>query len=111
MSVIDLLGIVIMSLGAGFLLLAGLGLYRMPDTFTRLQAGTKATTLGTILMAVGGAIIMPEWTLKLGLIAAFLMFTSPLSSQILARSAHRAGLRASSQPDADALASKMEGKA
>lgn len=103
-----ILGSAVMVLGTGFLALGGLGLYRMPDTFTRIQAGTKATTLGTILTLGGAAILMPAWGVKLLLIALFLMFTNPLSSQVLARAAHRAGVPAAPQTHADALADDAE---
>ena len=86
------LGAFVLFLGTLFLLLGGLGLYRMPDTFTRIQAGTKATTLGTLLALFGVALMMPAWAIKLFLIILFIMFTNPLSSQYLARAAHRAGI-------------------
>lgn len=76
-----------------FLLLGGLGLYRMPDTWTRIQAGTKATTPGTLLVLTGAALIMPGWATILILIMLFILFTNPLASQVLARAAHRAGQR------------------
>jgi len=84
------LGAILLFAGTLFLLLGGLGLFRMPDTFTRIQAGTKATTLGTLLALFGAALIMPFWSLKLLLIMVFVIFTNPLSSQYLARAAHRA---------------------
>lgn len=105
------LGVLIMTLGAGFLALGGLGLFRMPDTFTRIQAGTKATTLGTILTLAGAAVLMPAWAIKLVLIALFLMFTNPLSSQVLARAAHRAKAPQTGHTQADALAEDEEGLA
>ncbi|SDI84569.1 monovalent cation/H(+) antiporter subunit G [Aliiruegeria lutimaris] len=111
MIVLTALGVATMSIGTVFLALAGLGLRRMPDTYTRIQAGTKATTLGTILALVGAALIMPEWTVKLALIALFLMFTNPLSSQVLARAAHRAGVPATRETRTDALAEDKEGLA
>lgn len=98
------LGILVMTAGTVFLALAGLGLFRMPDTYTRIQAGTKATTLGMLLTLAGAALVAPAWTVKLGLIALFLMFTNPLSSQVLARAAHRAGVPATDRTSADALA-------
>lgn len=108
---LNVLGILVMSAGAAFLALGGLGLYRMPDTYTRIQAGTKATTLGTILTMAGAAILMPAWGIKLLLIALFLMFTNPLSSQVLARAAHRAGVRPVASTTADALADDLEDRA
>ncbi len=79
--------------GAAFLLLGGLGLVRMPDVFNRIQAGTKATTLGTLLTLFGFACLQPDWWLKLFLIGLFVLFTNPLSSQVLARAAHNTGNR------------------
>ncbi|GKY87338.1 monovalent cation/H(+) antiporter subunit G [Sinisalibacter aestuarii] len=99
-----LIGALIVLAGAAFLFLGGLGLYRMPDSYTRIQAGTKATTLGTLLVLAGAAFLMPGWWIKLMLILLFLMFTNPLSSQVLARAAHRAGIRPAPETRADALA-------
>ena len=42
----ELIGDVLMIVGAIFLLLAAVGLLRMPDLFTRLQPATKGTTMG-----------------------------------------------------------------
>lgn len=108
MMVLDYLGVAVMTAGVVFLALGGLGLFRMPDTYTRIQAGTKATTLGTILSLTGAALIMPGWIVKLLLIALFLVFTNPLSSQVLARAAHRAGVPATKKSTADALADDRE---
>ena len=90
-GLIDLLGGLLLLCGTLFLLLGGLGLVRMPDVYNRIQAGTKATTLGTLLSLAGVACLHPEWTLKLLLIGVFLLFTNPISSQVLARAAHRGG--------------------
>lgn len=91
----EILGGLLLSLGAAFLLLGGLGLVRMPDVFNRIQAGTKATTLGTLLILAGAACLRPEWGLKLLLIGLFILFTNPISSQVLARAAHRSGSKKS----------------
>ena len=82
-GLLGILGALSMFVGTLFLLLGGLGLYRMPDTYTRIQAGTKATTLGTLLTLLGAALLVPGWSIKLLLIVLFVMFTNPLSSQFL----------------------------
>ena len=48
---IELIGSLFILTGAVFLFSAGLGLLRMPDAYTRIQAGTKASTLGNMLIA------------------------------------------------------------
>lgn len=100
---LDILGALLLLAGTIFLLLGGLGLVRMPDIYNRIQAGTKATTLGTLLSLIGVAFLHPEWSLKLLLIGVFLLFTNPLSSQVLARAAHRTGADKSSAMIVDHL--------
>jgi multicomponent Na+:H+ antiporter subunit G len=90
-TALNLAGGVLLLTGAIFLFLGGLGLARMPDLFNRIQAGTKATTLGSLLSMAGIACLQPHWALKLAIIGLFVLFTNPLSSQVLARSAHRIG--------------------
>ena len=61
----DIVGNLFLIIGSLFLFSAGLGVLRMPDTYNRIQTGTKATTLGTIMVLVGLAFLHPAWTLKL----------------------------------------------
>lgn len=103
-TVFDLVGALLIAIGTAFLLFGGLGLVRMPDIFNRIQAGTKTTTLGTLLTLVGTGFLRPEWGWKLILIALFLMFTNPLSSQVLARAAQRRGVEKSATTTVDRFA-------
>ncbi len=102
-TVLGLLGGLFLIAGAAFLLFGGLGLVRMPDVFNRIQAGTKATTLGTLFSLAGAACLQPEWTLKLMLIGLFILFTNPISSQVLARAAHRSHAEKSALTAVDRL--------
>lgn len=103
-TLMDLAGSVLMVSGATFLLLGSLGILRMPDVFNRIQAGTKSTTLGTLLVLLGTAFIHPDWILKLLLIGIFLLITNPLSSQVLANAAHRSGNHKTGSTTVDRLA-------
>ncbi len=84
----DLVGSIIVFVGAVFLFSAGLGMFRMPDAFSRIHAGTKATTLGNTLVLVGVAFYQPDWTLKLLVIVYFVLMTNPISSHALAHAAY-----------------------
>jgi multicomponent Na+:H+ antiporter subunit G len=84
----QLIGSLIVLGGAVFLLSAGLGVLRMPDSYNRIQTGTKASTLGTILVLLGLAVLHPEWTWKLLILIFFVLLTNPVSSHALARAAH-----------------------
>lgn len=105
---LDIIGALCILGGASFLLLGGLGLVRMPDVYNRIQAGAKTTTLGTLLSLLGVALMHPEWALKLLLIGVFLLFTNPLSSQVLARASHRSGIRMAEQSRIDRLAEDLD---
>ena len=83
----ELIGSIVILIGAVFLFSAGLGMFRMPDAFTRIQAGTKASTLGNTLVLVGIAFYQPEWGLKLLIVVYFVLMTNPISSHALARAA------------------------
>ncbi|HHJ36670.1 MAG TPA: monovalent cation/H(+) antiporter subunit G [Gammaproteobacteria bacterium] len=88
-SVIGNLSLIIGSL---FLFSAGLGVLRMPDTYNRIQTGTKATTLGTILVLIGLSFLHPTWALKLLILIFFVMLSNPVSSHALARACHSIGI-------------------
>ena len=80
-----LVGSFLVLLGAIFLFSAGLGMLRMPAAFTRIQAGTKASTLGNMLVLIGVAFYHPDWSLKLLIVIYFVILTNPISSHALGR--------------------------
>lgn len=84
----ELLGSILILAGSVFLFSAGLGVLRMPDAYNRIQAGTKATTLGNMLVLLGLAVLHPAWTWKLLILVVFVLLTNPVSSHALARAAH-----------------------
>jgi multicomponent Na+:H+ antiporter subunit G len=84
----EIFGSLLVLIGAFFLFSAGLGMLRMPDAYTRIQAGTKASTLGNMLVLVGLAFYHPGWSLKLVIVIYFVLMTNPISSHALARAAH-----------------------
>ena len=90
--------------GSMFLFLGALGIFRMPDLYNRMQAGTKTTTLGNILTLGGLGLLMPGWLPKIVVIIIFVLITNPISSHALARAAHRSGLPLAAGSVVDALA-------
>ncbi len=80
-------------LGAAFLFLGALGLLRMPDVYNRIQAGTKAVTLGSLSFLLGIGLLYPAWWAKLLCIAGFILFTNPVGSSTIARALYLAGVR------------------
>lgn len=80
-------------IGGLFALLGALGLLRMPDVYNRIQAGTKAVTLGALSFLIGIGLLYPEWWSKLLVIAGFILFTNPVGSSTIARAVYLAGVR------------------
>ena len=80
-------------LGATVALLAGIGVLRMPDVFTRMQASTKASTLGLGCLLVAGALRNPElsFVIRAGSIAAFMLLTTAVAAHVIARAAALSG--------------------
>jgi multicomponent Na+:H+ antiporter subunit G len=92
-DILHYLGLFLILLGSIFLFLGALGIYRMPDLYNRLQAGTKASTLGAMSTITGVGLIHPQWFVKLFIIVLFIAFSNPLSSHALARASYRRGVK------------------
>ena len=75
--------------GSFFSLTGGLGILRLPDFFTRLHAAGVTDTLGAGLMLIGLMLQsgLSLVTVKLVLVLAFLLFTSPTATHALAKAA------------------------
>ena len=70
------------------------GVIRMPDTYTRLHAASKAVFLGVISLCVSSAVTGdPAIIYRAMLIAAFLLVTTPISALVIARAAFLRGER------------------
>ncbi len=89
----QILAAVLLVLGAFFMLLGALGLARFPDVYLRMQATSKASTLGVALMMLGVACQAGSWavTSKALLIIAFFFLTSPVAAYVMARAAYFKG--------------------
>jgi multicomponent Na+:H+ antiporter subunit G len=85
--IINTLGYILILAGSLFLFLGALGLFRMPDIYNRLQAGTKATTLGALSTIIGVGMVETDWFLKTLIIAIFILMTNPIGSHSIARAA------------------------
>jgi multicomponent Na+:H+ antiporter subunit G len=103
MEYLQIAGAVVVLMGSLVQLIASIGLLRMPDSYLRVQVGTKASTAGIALIMLGLAMITPHWFGKLFTILIFVMMTNPVSSNLLMRAAHRTGHPMSSKTIMDQL--------
>ncbi len=86
----EILAAVLMLLGSALALIASIGVIRMPDMFSRMQASSKAGTLGVALVAAGAAVFFHAVpvTSRALLIIVFFLLTAPVAAHIIARSAY-----------------------
>ena len=86
---IDILSWSAILAGSFFSLTGGLGILRLPDFYTRLHAAGVTDTLGAGLMLIGLMLQsgLSLVTVKLVLVLAFLLFTSPTATHALAKAA------------------------
>jgi multicomponent Na+:H+ antiporter subunit G len=87
---IDILTAILWLAGALFSLLAAIGVLRMPDVFTRMQASTKASTLGVGCLLLGAALQMGDLAsfIRAASIGAFVLMTTPVAGHVIARASY-----------------------
>ncbi|MCK5112523.1 MAG: Na+/H+ antiporter subunit G [Thermoplasmatales archaeon] len=101
--IFDLIIYILLAIGVFFNLLAGIGLLRFPDVYTRLHAGTKCTTFGSIFL-VGAVILigLKMWytgatdgsvlAIHSIFVLIAILLTNPTGAHAIARAAHRSGV-------------------
>jgi multicomponent Na+:H+ antiporter subunit G len=87
-------GDLLVAAGLFFVLAGVVGVLRLPDFYTRLQATGKCDTLGVGLMVLGLALQQPvlHHALKMLLLLLFVALANPTATHALGRAALRAGL-------------------
>ena len=97
-------------IGGSLLFLAALGILRMPDLYTRMQAATKAGTLGVGLLLAAAAFAFGELdvTITVTLAIAFLVLTAPVAAHMIGRAAYLARVPLWNQTVRDELRASIE---
>ena len=87
---IDVVTAILWLAGSAFALLAAVGVLRMPDVFTRMQASTKASTLGLGCLLLGAAVQMGDFAsfIRVTTIGAFVLLTTPVAGHVIARASY-----------------------
>lgn len=108
---INILGFIFIVMGLVFDFFGCLGLIRLPDVYNRLQASTKAVTLGTCSILFGTFLIVgfSAAGIKALLCILFLILTSPVSAHAIARGAHRSGVELCEESVVDKYKEDKEG--
>ncbi|MFO7958112.1 MAG: monovalent cation/H(+) antiporter subunit G [Candidatus Brocadiia bacterium] len=91
----EYIGYAVMAVGLLFDLFGCIGLVRLPDIYTRLQAATKSVTLGTCMILIGAAIYtgLGPAGVKALICMVFVLMTSPTAAHAVARGAYKFGVK------------------
>ncbi|MGF1650394.1 MAG: monovalent cation/H(+) antiporter subunit G [Hyphomicrobiaceae bacterium] len=98
MTAIDLLlhvsSWVLILIGSFFLVAGGIGLVRLPDVFTRMHGASVIDSMGSGLLLTGLLLQAPSFAvgLKLVLIFALILLTTPVAAHALAQAAIISGI-------------------
>ncbi|MDO4727517.1 MAG: monovalent cation/H(+) antiporter subunit G [Bacteroidota bacterium] len=86
---------ILTTIGAVSILIAALGIYRMPDFYTRLSVTVKASTLGVGMILGAVAVHFSEFSITTKAVAVifFLFITSPVAAFLLARTSYVNGIK------------------
>ena len=95
MGILNLVSSVFILVGSLSIIVGLLGVYRMPDFFTRLHAASIIDTLGAMLILFGLIMYhgMSIVSVKLFLILVFILITTPTAAHALAKSALHGNLK------------------
>ncbi len=104
--ILNIIIYIFIAIGCFFNMMAALGLHRFPDVYTRLHAGTKCTTFGSIFLIlavviqsisawVAEGLSSPQSILTLHALIALvaILLTNPTSAHAIGRAAHRSGIK------------------
>lgn len=100
---------VLLVIGGIFALAGTIGVLRMPDTYSRMQASTCIATLGMLGVAIGALLyaifIMGSagTAIKVALVALLMLVTNPVGSHAIAKGAYKAGIRPEKKMETDDL--------
>ena len=94
MNWMDILSLLLFLIGTFFMVLAGIGLLRMPDLFLRMSAATKASTLGAGFILLAAAIYFDDLGTTSRALATivFIFLTAPIAAHRIGRAAYFDGV-------------------
>jgi len=107
---IDIIIAAIATLGALFVLLAAIGIVRMPDTYLRISVTTKAATLGVGLLLLSSTVFFSnaDVTSQAFVIILFLFLTAPVSAHLIGRASYFIGVKLWDKSVMDELQGKYQ---
>lgn len=110
MTVQEILVVFLLSFGTIFILVAAIGLNRMPDLYMRMHGTTKSTTLGITAIVLATVIYFGTSAAitRAILVVLFFFLTAPIATHMLARAAYLRDVERSSLTVLDELADSYD---
>jgi multicomponent Na+:H+ antiporter subunit G len=86
----DIVILILLSLGTFFIFTASIGILRMPDVYMRISVVTKAATLGVGLILIALALHFGIFSISVRSIAIFIfvILTGPAAAHMIGRAAY-----------------------
>jgi multicomponent Na+:H+ antiporter subunit G len=90
---VDIVIMILSALGSIFILLAAIGIVRMPDLYLRISVTTKAATLGIGLILLAAAVFFGDFSVTSRVVAIifFLLLTAPVGAHMIGRASYFIG--------------------
>lgn len=104
------LALILAILGTGLILLAAVGVVRMPDFYMRMQTTSKASTLGAacIILAAGVHFAESGMFIRAVMIVLFIFLTTPVAAHMLGRAAYLSSVRIDPSTHVDQLKGRYD---
>jgi multicomponent Na+:H+ antiporter subunit G len=87
----SIITIILIYIGIAFIVIAAIGIIRMPDVYTRMSAAAKAVTFGTGFILLGVVIHFNDTSvfLKIAAIFLFLLFSLATAAHVIGLAAYK----------------------
>ena len=108
--IVDIIIGTLATFGALFVLLAAVGMIRMPDTYLRISVTTKAATLGVGLLLMASMVYFSDSdvTSQAFVIILFIFLTAPVSAHLIGRASYFIGVKLWDKSVMDDLSGKYQ---
>jgi len=94
-DVMNIISAILTLIGSIFILLAAIGILKLPDLYIRMSATTKAASLGvgTILLGTCLHYLEVGIIVRTLIIIIFIFLTAPIAAHVIGRAAYRKGIK------------------
>jgi len=85
--------VILLITGSVLILISAIGILRMPDTFLRMSATSKSSTLGFSLFILGAVFFFGDFGITFRMLATILIIfiTAPIAANLIGKAAYKAG--------------------